>query len=231
MSFSVDERACPYEPTSRARSEPAPIALLGASYMAGWKLRDVAGRPVINRAIPGNQTHEYVARFEADIAALHPCAVIIWGIDNDVIRAPRHETEEACQRVERNLAILIEMARARGIEPILATDLTLRPPARWYEPIAEVAGWLRGKEGYQQRINGHVIRLNGCIRQLAATMGTRLLDIYPLTADRRGRRKRAYAKRDGSHLTEAGYRAIERYAVPRLEAWLSPTRGRQPLSA
>lgn len=209
------------DPKAAAAIQPAPIALLGASYMAGWKLREVAGHPVVNRATPGNQTHEYVARFDSDIAALRPRAVIIWGIDNDVIRAPRGETEEACRRVQRNLAALVEMARARGIEPILATDLTLRPPARWYEPIAELAGWLRGKEGYQQRINSHVIRLNGCIRELAAAMGTRLLDIYPLTADRRGRRKRVYAKNDGSHLTEAGYRAIETYALPRLEAWLS----------
>lgn len=221
----------PDELTRRPVIEPAPIALLGASYMAGWNLRHVAGRPVVNCAIPGNQTHEYVARFDRDVAALRPRAVVIWGIDNDVIRAPLGQAEEAGWRVERNLAHLVQMARARGIEPILSTDLTLRPPARWYEPIAELAGWLRGKEGYQQRINAQVIRLNERIRALAACMGARLLDIYPLTADYRGQRRRAFAKPDGSHLTDAGYRAIETYVIPRLETWLADPERQQAAPA
>jgi lysophospholipase L1-like esterase len=214
-------------------AEPAPVVLLGASYMAAWTLQAVGGRRVVNVSIPGSQTHEYVARFDADVAALGPRAVVIWGIDNDIIRAPQGQTAEACRRVEANLAALIEMARARGIEPILSTDMTLRGPARWYEGLAALAGRLRGKEGYQQRINAHVLRLNERIRELAAATGTRLLDLYPLTVDHNGRRRREYAKRDGSHLTEAAYKAIEAYAVPRLEAWLAepaarPAEAREP---
>ena len=83
--------------------DQAPLALLGASYVASWTLANVGGRAVVNCGIAGNQTHEYLERFERDVAALHPRAVIIWGIDNDVIRAPGHQVIEACQRVERNL--------------------------------------------------------------------------------------------------------------------------------
>jgi lysophospholipase L1-like esterase len=209
------------DPTGlRGANADGPIVLFGASYLAAWKLAEVAGRPVINRGIPGNQTLEYLERFDRDVADLHPRAVVIWGIDNDIIRAPREATDEACCRVERNLGLLLDRARANRIEPILVTDLTLRPPVRWYEGVAALAGRLRGKQGYQQRINAHVLHLNRCIRDLAQRTGTRLLDLHPLTADRRGMRKRAYAQRDGSHLTDEGYRVIDDYVRPRLEAWL-----------
>jgi lysophospholipase L1-like esterase len=198
-----------------------PIVLLGASYLAAWQLADVAGCPVVNRGIPGDQTHGYLDRFERDVIDLHPRAVIIWGVDNDVIRAPRGRTAEACWRVERNLESLVRLARVHGIEPILVTDLTLRPPSRWFEWLAALVGRIRGKEGYQQRINGHVLRINAFIREMAERTGTRLLDLHPLVSTRNGMRARRYAKPDGSHLTDAGYRAIDAYVVPRLETWLA----------
>jgi lysophospholipase L1-like esterase len=200
-----------------------PIVLLGASYLAAWPLTEIAGHPVLNRGVPGDRTPAYLERFQRDVVDLRPCAVVIWGVDNDVIRAPRGRTAEACWCVERNLEALIRLARAHDIEPILVTDLTLRPPARWYEWAAAVAGWLRGRQSYQSRINGHVLRLNVFARDLAARTGTRLLDLHPLVSARNGMRARRYAKRDGSHLTDAGYRVIDGYVIPRLTAWLGPS--------
>jgi hypothetical protein len=196
-----------------------PIVLLGASYLASWQLPEIDGHPVVNRGIPGNQTHEYIERFERDVVALDPCAVVIWGIDNDVIRAPRGRTAEACWCVERNLERLVWLTRVHGIEPVLVTDLTLRPPARWYEWAAALVGRVRGKEGYQQRINGHVLALNGFIRELADRSGSYLLDLHPLVSAANGMRARRYARRDGSHLTKAGYRVIDDYVIPRLRVW------------
>jgi len=198
-----------------------PIVLLGASYLAAWQLTEIAGHPVVNRGIPGDQTPAYLERFERDVVDLRPCAVVIWGVDNDVIRAPRGRTAEACWCVERNLESLVRLARAHAIEPILVTDLTLRPPARWFEWLAALVGRLQGRESYQSRINGHVLRLNAFVRDLAERTGTRLLDLHPLVSARNGMRARRYAKRDGSHLTDAGYRVIDGYAIPRLTAWLA----------
>jgi hypothetical protein len=45
---------------------------------------------VVNGGIPGNQTHEYIERFQRDVVELDPCGVVISGIDNDVIRARRY---------------------------------------------------------------------------------------------------------------------------------------------
>ena len=205
-----------------ARWTDGPIVLLGASYLAGWKLDQVGGRPVINRGIPGDQTHEYLDRFDRDVLAAQPRAVVIWGVDNDVIRAPGGDADAARTRVEDNLELLVDRAWQDGIEPVLVTDLTLRPPDSWRERVAALAGALRGKEGYQHRINRHVMALNVAIRRLAQRTATHLLDLHPITSGRRGVRVRGFSKPDGSHLTDAGYAAIDAYARPRLEAWFPP---------
>ena len=62
----------------------------------------------------------------------------------------------------------------------------MRPPARWYEWLAALVGRIRGRQSYQQRINGHVLRLNTFVRELAARTGTRLLDLHPLLSSRNG---------------------------------------------
>ena len=201
-----------------------PIVLLGASYVAAWTLDEVRGVPVVNLGIPGNQTHEYIGRFEDEVLALRPRAVVIWGIDNDIIRSPRDEVVEARRRVMRNLAYLVHLARDSGIEPVLATDLTLRPPARWLEGLAAIVGRLRGKQGYQSYINGHVLWLNASIRALATRAQVKLLDIHRVTSGPDEMRAPAFAQADDSHLTEAGYRAITAYVVPRLEAWFAEQR-------
>ncbi|HEY8550936.1 MAG TPA: GDSL-type esterase/lipase family protein [Vicinamibacterales bacterium] len=196
-----------------------PIVFFGASYIAGWNVTHLAGIPVVNKGIPGNQTHELVARFEDDVVPCRPRAVLIWGIDNDVIRTPRERIEEGCERVGRNLERLVAMARTHGIEPILVTDLTLRPPNRWLEGVAAVVGTLRGRQSYQDYINGHVLRLNGFIRDLARRENVLLLDLHPLVSGPGGMRRREYAQDDGSHLTPAGYRVLEAYVTPRIEQW------------
>jgi lysophospholipase L1-like esterase len=198
----------------------APVVLLGASYVAAWPLSEIGGRPVINRGIPGNQTHEYLARFDRDVVALRPSAVVIWGIDNDIIRAPAGGADKACEDVERNLAALVDRSRACAIEPFLVTDMTLRPPRRWYEGLAALAGRIRGKQGYQDRINAYVLRLNVAIRGLAERTGAGLLDLHPLLSAPDGWRARAFAQQDGSHLTEAAYGVIDAYAKPRIAARL-----------
>ena len=198
-----------------------PLVLLGASYLASWPLSEVAGRPVINRGVPGGMTASYLERFQRDVVDLRARAVVIWGVDNDIIRAPLGGMDEACDAVERNLAALVARARAHGIEPILVTDLTIRPPASRLEWLAATIGWLRGREGYQQGINRRVQRLNAFVRAYTAANGVRLLDLHPLVSGPNGMRLRRYAKRDGSHLPDSGYQAINAYAVPLLSTWLA----------
>ncbi len=206
--------------TAAAR-DVRPIVLLGSSHLASWTLSSVAGHPVVNKGVAGNQTHEFVERFERDVAALRPRAVVIWGVENDITGAARGCSAEACWCAERNFEVLVRRARAHRMTPILATELTLRPPASPSEWLGGLMGRLRGKEGYHQRVNGHILRLNAFIRDLARQMRVPLLDLQLLLSARTGMRARRYARLDGSRLTSAGYRAIDAHAVPRLEEWLA----------
>jgi lysophospholipase L1-like esterase len=197
-----------------------PIVLLGGSYLASWSLPHIGQFPIVNCGIPGNQTHELLARFEQDVVKHSPRAVIIWGIVNDVIRAPKGQMSETCEKIKNNLEAMIVLAWKHDIEPILVTDLTLRPPYRWYEPIAAFVGRLCNKVGYQQRINSEVMRLNTAIRQLGLRTGTRVLDLNPLVTGPDGMRQKRYARPDGSHLPPEGYEVINAYVVPLLTKWL-----------
>ena len=153
---------------------------------------------------------------------LHPRAVIIWGMDNDVgIRAPRAGIAQACWGVERNLESLVRLAaRARH-----RANPGHRPDASAAVPLVRVggclAGRIRGKEG--RRAAPSTVTCCASTRSSATSQrtGTRLLDLHPLVSARNGMRARRYARPDGSHLTDAGYRVINGYAIPRLEEWLA----------
>ena len=201
-----------------------PIVLLGGSYLASWQLPQVSNYPIVNCGIAGNETHELLDRFERDVIKHNPRAVIIWGIVNDVIRAPKGRMQETCEQIKNNLESMIVLAWKYDIEPILVTDLTLRPPRRWYESIAALAGTLQGKVSYQRRINSEVLRLNTFIRELGIRTGTRVLDLHPLVSRPDGMRQKRYARPDGSHLTPEGYQVINAYVIPLLTRWLGRTR-------
>ena len=115
---------------------------------------------------------------------------------------------------------MIARARAAGIEPILATELTIRPLDSWSETFGSWIGWALGKESYQAVINRRVIETNAWLRDLARREGLFVLDLHPQLSDADGMRRKAFAKADGSHIPPAGYDAINAYAVPLLDAHL-----------
>jgi hypothetical protein len=71
-----------------------------------------------------------------------------------------------------------------------------------------------GKQGHQARINGHVLELNAWLRETAKREGLLVIDLQPQLSDADGQRRKAFCKEDGSHVTEAGYRAATAYAEP-----------------
>lgn len=196
----------------------APIVLLGASYAGGWQLPTIAGRTVVNKGVAGQESWELLDRFDRDVVAVRPSAVILWGYINDVFRAPREKIDEATARARRSVEQMIAQSRAAGIEPIVATEITIRAKDDWAEWAASWVGWAMGKRSYQHYINGHVLALNDWLRELAKREHLLLLDLQPAVSDSSGDRRKGMAKDDGSHLTPAGYEALTAYAVPVLEA-------------
>jgi uncharacterized SAM-binding protein YcdF (DUF218 family)/lysophospholipase L1-like esterase len=193
-------------------TESAPVVILGASYAANWKLANVDGIPVVNAGVPGQQSFEMLARFESDVVAARPRAVVLWGFINDIFRAD--DTTQSLARVRTAYAEMTKRARARGIEPIVATEVTIRPPKALVETVMSMIGSLLGRHSYQDRVNGHVVEVNQWLRELARREGLLILDLQGALADTDGRRRREFAADDGSHISPEGYEALTNYARP-----------------
>lgn len=201
----------------QAMERTGPIVVLGASYAQGWQHGAIAGVTVINRGVGGQQSFEMLARFDTDVVPEQPRAVILWGFINDVFRAPAN-TETALQRVRESYIEMIARARQNGIVPVLATEVTIRPPSRTLlERLTNIIGTLRGKESYQARINSHVLGLNNWIVETAKREQLLVLQFQSLLSEPSGERRPAFAQPDGSHITQQGYDVLTSYAAPILE--------------
>jgi lysophospholipase L1-like esterase len=203
-------------------SKPAgSVVILGASYAKGWNPGTLGAHECLNRGVDGEQSHQMRARFERDVLAHRPRSVIIWGYINDIHRSERDRIAETKERAKQSFVEMIELARANGIEPIVATELTIRSRDSWTELIAGLIGRLLGKESYQDYINSQVLELNDWLKQYAAENGIFVLDLQPVLSDGYGRRRREYATEDGSHVTQAGYEALTSRFGGILEAHLN----------
>jgi uncharacterized SAM-binding protein YcdF (DUF218 family)/lysophospholipase L1-like esterase len=207
--------------TNTMNTTTGPIAILGASYAASWPLADVAGVPVINKGVAGQQSFELLERFDADVAAAAPRAVILWGFINDIFRAPAGGMDTTLAAIRGNYEQLIQRARAHGIEPILATEVTIRPRSETViERLTVVAASLLGRDAYQDHINQHVLAVNQWLIDTAARERLLILHLQPVLAEPRGRRRAAFAQPDGSHITAAGYGMLTSYALPLLKEFI-----------
>jgi lysophospholipase L1-like esterase len=197
------------------------VVILGASYAAGWHPGATDEVRFVNSGVGGEQSHEMLARFDEDVLQLQPRAVILWGYINDIHRSGSEGMEETKARARRSFEEMVELARANGIEPVLATEVTLRGKNNFKDRFATVIGRLLGKQSYQDRVNGHVLELNGWLRDYAGKNGLLLLDLQPVLSDKNDRRLKEYAQEDGSHITAAGYEALTAHFEEILERHFS----------
>jgi uncharacterized SAM-binding protein YcdF (DUF218 family)/lysophospholipase L1-like esterase len=207
-------------PQSVMRST-GPIVILGASYAKDWPLPSISGVPVINKGIAGQQSFELLERFERDVVAEAPRAVVVWGFINDIFRSPEERMDATVERIRTSYMEIVRLSRERGIVPILATEITARPQAGALNTLRGWAGAIRGKAAYQDRINVHVTAVNAWLKEFAAREKLMVLDLQSVLAEPGGRRRVPFAQPDGSHVTGAGYDLLTSYAQPILEAYLS----------
>lgn len=202
--------------SSPSRS-PGPIVLLGASYAADWPLTTIGDVPVINKGVAGNQSFEMLARFDSDVMAASPRAVILWGFINDVARSGP-DMDATVARIKHSYTLMIGRARAHGIVPVLATEVTMRPTSQGImDWVLGLIGWLRGKTAYQDQVNRIVLAVNQWLIETGAREGLTVLRLQPVIGEPGGRRHPAFARPDGSHITPAGYTLLSNYAIPVLE--------------
>jgi lysophospholipase L1-like esterase len=202
---------------SMASNQPL-LVITGASYAAQWEAPQLPGYTVVNKGKGGDETRQVLARFDADVLALKPSAVLIWGHINNYHRAPNGDLEAAKKQAWADTQEMIRRARAQGVTVILATEVTLSEAVGFTNRVVAFINGLRGKTSYAARINEPVRAVNAQIRQYGRDQGLRVLDIEKLFDDGEGFRKVEYSADDGSHISAAGYAALTPYAQKQLGA-------------
>ncbi|MBE9582994.1 acylhydrolase [Mucilaginibacter sp. JRF] len=174
---------------------PAPAAnekrvvFLGSSIFEFWKTRMPEyfenNKNYIDRGISGQISPQLLIRFQQDVIALKPKAVIILAGSNDISGSTGHVTNES---IMNNVRSMVELAQSHNIKPILCA----------YLPIYEYP-WRKGYPAAEK-----IIALNKTIAAYAKQKKLVLLDYFtPLVDEKNG--QRADLTLDGVHPNKQGY--------------------------
>lgn len=175
------------------------VVFLGDSITDFWKLDEYfPGKSYVNRGISGQTTSQMLVRFQQDVIALHPRAVVILAGTNDIAgnTGPMH-----LEDIEANYASLEELARSNGIKAIFASVL----PVHHYTP--------QSLDFFSDRPPAKILELNRWLRAYCQTHGCVYLDYFHAMVDDKGLLKKDLAE-DGLHPNAAGYKLM----VPLAEA-------------
>lgn len=182
---------CRYRADNAALKSRPDLLLYGDSITEGWVrlAPDLFGSRVIGRGISGQTTAQMLVRFETDVIALKPRRVQIMAGTNDVAG---NQGPTSQQGWANNIKAMVELARANGIEPVLASI----PPANRF-------GWKPG-----MKPAARIVALNDWLRGYAKQQGLVYVDYYAVLTDGSGALKPEYGD-DGVHPNAAGYAAMK----------------------
>lgn len=100
------------------------VVFFGSSTTDNWGRRFDSqffpGEPYINRGISGETTPQMLLRFQQDVVALKPAAVVFLGGTNDIAG---NTGIIPLETTEANIASMVAIAKANGIKMILASQL------------------------------------------------------------------------------------------------------------
>lgn len=166
------------------------VVFLGDSITDGWDLaKAFPGKPYVNRGIGAQVTAQMLVRFEQDVVALKPAAVVILGGTNDVSGFLQIETPET---ILANITAMADIADARGIRVVLCALL----PVNNYGNNRDYMT--------RERPPATLRTINEYLRELAAARGYAFADYAAAVVDSRGLLTDAYTG-DGLHPNAAGY--------------------------
>ncbi len=171
-------------------SEPGRVIFYGDSITDAWgnganKTSFFPGKPYLDRGISGQTTPQMLIRFQQDVVALKPAAVVILAGTNDIAGNTGPETLDM---VEDNFRSMAAIAGANHIKLILSSVL----------PVDDYV-WRRGLQPAEK-----VRTLNAWMKDFCAGNGCTYLDYYTPLATAEGAMKPGTSK-DGVHPTAAGY--------------------------
>jgi acetyl esterase/lipase/lysophospholipase L1-like esterase len=167
------------------------VVFMGNSITEGWKALVPSffdGKPYVNRGISGQTTPQMVLRFRADVIDLKPKVVVILAGTNDIAGNTGPMTLE---QTMGNIRTMVEMAKANQIRVVLCSVL----PAYDFP-------WKPGLAPAEK-----IVKLNGMIKEYAATVGATYVDYFSAMADSRNGLRKELGD-DGVHPNVAGYQIM-----------------------
>ena len=195
-----------YANADRSLPPPRPgedrVVFIGDSITDLWNLaRFFPAKTYVNRGIGGQVTAQMVLRFEQDVVALKPAAVVVLAGINDVHGALQRESDD---RIEENWTAMADMADAHHIKVVFASIM----PVNNYTDNARAM--------LVDRDPQRTLRLNAWLRDFCRVRGYAFADYHTATADQRGL-LRADLTRDGLHPLDRGYAVMASVVEPLIE--------------
>ncbi len=183
------------------------VVFFGSSTTDNWgrKYDSVffPGKPYVNRGISGQTTPQMLVRFQQDVVALKPAAVVFLGGSNDVAGNTGPSTLEM---TEDNIRSMVAIAKANGIKMILASQ----------QPTVEFP-WNKGLHPAAA-----LLALSAWEKAYAAQQGLGYVDYYSVLVGPDGSFKPGLSV-DGVHPTAQGYALM----APVVEAEIARELGMQ----
>lgn len=187
------------ETNARLTAEPKAgrrVVFLGDSITEFWtELERLAppGVQFVNRGIAGQGTVQMLLRFQDDVIALKPDALVLTAGANDIrafVGDAAGAGEAARVRILRNIASMTDIARAHGIGVFIGA----------VTPVCDTADAAQTKTRDPDQIR----RLNGELAAFARERGYRFLDYHKALTEPDGRMLAGFTD-DGLHPNAAGY--------------------------
>ncbi len=186
-----------YRADNAALGEPAAgaqrVVFYGDSITDGWGRRHghfFPDQPWVNRGISGQTTQQMVVRFQQDVIALHPEAVVILAGVNDIAGNTGAETLET---IEADFRSMVTLAKAAHIRVVLSSAL----PASYFP-------WHPGVDPRDE-----VTALNKWLESFAAEQKLVFLNYYPAMVTPDGAMRPELAEDKFIHPNDAGYALME----------------------
>jgi len=165
------------------------VVFFGSSTTDNWgrKYDSVffPGKPYVNRGIGGQTTPQMLIRFQQDVVALQPAAVVFLGGSNDVAGNTGSATLEM---IEDNIRSMVAVAKENHIQMILASQ----------QPTIEFP-WAKGSHPAPM-----LLALSAWEKEYARAQGLGYVDYYSVLVGPDGGFKPGLSV-DGVHPTAAGY--------------------------
>ena len=168
------------------------IVFFGDSQLALWRMAPAFGRlPIRNRGISGDQAVQAVNRFDRDVLAYEPDAVLFLIGTNDLA----HQTP--IDEVTAAIKQMIDAALGAGVHVLVGSVL----------PVAEKLGTVRAPDA--------IVELNRRLQEMTTKDGVSYVDFHRHLVDARGWMNDRYTD-DGLHPNESGYAVMTQTVMPYL---------------